>query len=134
MESCLLSRITITSLINLLPSAERGLWVREMTYFGLDFRNPEGSYTLACFKKMCIIKWNTNENYRETSTTVPSSSTLSSKKVQASNHLLSEKNKKVPVQEVCVMTVKNSIEAFKNGAHKDPKDQTKNHQKVLTKK
>ena len=76
-----------------------------MTNAGLDFRNPEGSCTLACFKKVCIIERNINEIYRETSTTVPSGSNISSKKVQASNHLLSEKNKKVPVQEVCSTTM-----------------------------
>ena len=71
LDSCL-SRSNITSLINLLPSAEHALWVREMTYPGLDFRNPEGSYTLACFKKVCMIERNTNENYRETSPVVSS--------------------------------------------------------------
>ena len=61
LESCLFSRSTITSLIHLLSSAERDLWVREMTTAGLDFRNPEGPNTLACFKRVCMIERNTKE-------------------------------------------------------------------------
>ena len=108
LESCLLSKSTITNLINLVPSAEHDLWVREMTYTGLDFRNPEGSYTLACFKMVCMIERNTNENYRETSPIVSSCSTSSNKKVIASSHHLSEKSRKVPNQEVCAVIAKNS--------------------------
>ena len=106
LESCLLSRSTYTSLINLLPSAERDLWVREMNTAGLDFRNPEGSNTLACFKRVCMIERNTNENYRENSNTVSSSTTPNNKKAHSSNHLLSELDEEVPVQEPHVMTVK----------------------------
>ena len=37
LESCLLSRSTLSSLISLLPLVEYELWVREMTISGLDF-------------------------------------------------------------------------------------------------
>ena len=42
LESCLLSRSMLSSLIKVLPTAEYDLWVREMTVAGLDFRNPVG--------------------------------------------------------------------------------------------
>ena len=47
LETCLLSRSILSSLIILLPTAQYDLWVREMTLTGLDFRNPvfqEGLY------------------------------------------------------------------------------------------
>ena len=46
LESCLLSRSTLSSLIKILPIAEYDRWVREMTIAGLDFRNPVGLETL----------------------------------------------------------------------------------------
>ena len=61
LETCLLSRSTLSSLISLLPTAEYDLWVREMTVAGLDFRNPVGLETFNCFKRVCIIERNTNE-------------------------------------------------------------------------
>ena len=42
LESFLLSRSTLSSLIKLPPTAEYDLWVTEMTVAGLDFRNPVG--------------------------------------------------------------------------------------------
>ena len=38
------------------------LSVREMPISGLDFKNPVGSETFNCFKKVCVIKRNTNES------------------------------------------------------------------------
>ena len=32
---------------------------------GHDFRNPVGPDTFACFKRICIIERNINENHRE---------------------------------------------------------------------
>ena len=61
LETCLLSRSTLSSLISLLPTSEYDLWVREMTVAGLDFRNPVGLETFNCFKRVCIIERNTNE-------------------------------------------------------------------------
>ena len=55
LESCLLSRSTLSSLIKLLPIAEYDLWEREMTVAGLDFRNPVGPDMFGSFKKVCII-------------------------------------------------------------------------------
>ena len=40
LESCLLSRSTLSSLVRLLPALEHDLWVREMTVIGLNFKNP----------------------------------------------------------------------------------------------
>ena len=105
MESCLLSRSTLTSLINLLPTAEHDLWVREMTTAELDFRNPEGPNTLACFKKVCLIERNTNENYRDNSS-ISSSTASNNKKALSSAHLVSDLDEEVPVQEQRAMTVK----------------------------
>ena len=116
-----MSRSTIASLANLLPSPEYDVWIREMTSAGLDFRNPEGSCTLDCFKKVCTIERNINENYRETSASAPSSSTSSRKGVQPSNHLLLEKDKKIQAQEVCVRTVKNSIASINSNRNSLPK-------------
>ena len=64
LETCLLSRSTLSSLVSLLPTSEYDLWVREMTVSGLDFRNPVGAETFNCFKKVCIIERNTNESSR----------------------------------------------------------------------
>ena len=61
LETCLLSRSTLSSLIRLLPTAEYDLWVREMTVAGLDFRNIVGLETFNCFKRVCIIERNRNE-------------------------------------------------------------------------
>ena len=58
LESCLLSRSTL----KLLPINEYDLWVREMTVAGIDFRNPGGPDTFACFEKICLIERNMNEN------------------------------------------------------------------------
>ena len=105
LDACLLSRSTLTSLINLLPSAEHDLWVREMTTDELDFRNPGGPNTLACFKKVCVIERNTNENYRENSN-FSSGAASNNKKALSSNHLVSDLDEEVPVQQLHVMTVK----------------------------
>ena len=64
LETCLLSRRTISSLVSLLPISEYDLWVREMSVSGLDFRNPVGAETFNCFKRVCIIERNTNESSR----------------------------------------------------------------------
>ena len=64
LEACLLSRSTLSGLISLLPSSEHDFWVREMSMVQLDFRNPEGLDTFNCFKRVCIIKRNTNESFR----------------------------------------------------------------------
>ena len=105
LDSCLLSRSTRTSLINLLPSAEHDLWVREMTTDELDFRNPGGPNTLACFKKVCVIERNTNENYRENSN-FSSGAASNNKNALSSNHLVSDLDEEVPVQEQRAMAVK----------------------------
>ena len=60
LESCLISRSTFSSLVT-----EYDLWVREMTLYGLDFRNPVGHDTFACFKRICIIGRNMNESSGE---------------------------------------------------------------------
>ena len=69
LESCLLSRSMLSSLIKVLPTAEYDLWVREMTVACLDFKNPVGIETFNCFKKVCIIERNTNESSRSEPTT-----------------------------------------------------------------
>ena len=38
LESCLLSRSTLSSLVCLLPTSEHDLWVREMMVAGLDLQ------------------------------------------------------------------------------------------------
>ena len=64
LESCLLSRSTLSSMIGLLPISEYELWVREMTMSGLDFKNPVGMETFNCFKRICVIERNTCESAR----------------------------------------------------------------------
>ena len=65
LEACLLSRSTLSVLIGLLPTTEHDLWVREMSKNLLDFRNPEGLETFNCFKRICTMERNTNENYQD---------------------------------------------------------------------
>ena len=36
-----------------------------MNLAGLDFRNPVGHNAFGCFKKICVIEINMNENLRE---------------------------------------------------------------------
>ena len=91
MESCLLSRSTLSSLIGLLPLAEYELWVREMTMSGLDFKNQGGLETFNCFKRICIIERNTCESARTDPAPIDSPST-GTKKITKSSH-------KVVVQE-----------------------------------
>ena len=62
LESCLLSRSTLSSMINLLPISEYDLWVRQMTMSGLDFKNPVGIETFNCFKNICVIERNMCES------------------------------------------------------------------------
>ena len=64
MEACLLSCSTLSSLVSLFPTTEYDLWMREMRVSGLDFRNPVRAEIFNCFKKVCIIERNTNENSR----------------------------------------------------------------------
>ena len=64
LEAYELSRSTLSSLVSLLPTSEYGLWVRERTVSGLDFRNPVGAETLNRFKRVFIIERNTFENSR----------------------------------------------------------------------
>ena len=78
-----------------------------MTTAELDFRNPEGPNTLACFKKVCLIERNINENYRENSN-FSNGAASNNKKALSSNHLMSDLDEEVPVQELRVMTVKTS--------------------------
>ena len=52
LESCLLFRSTLSSLVCLLPTLEHDLWVRMMTVAGLDFKNPVGVETFNCFRKV----------------------------------------------------------------------------------
>ena len=61
LETCLLSRSTLSSLTRLLPTIEHDVWVQEMTKLGLDFRNPVGLSTFECFKSVCIMERNTTE-------------------------------------------------------------------------
>ena len=61
LETCLLSRSTLNSLLSLLPASEYDLWVREMMISGLDFKNPVGVETFNCFKRVCINERNTNQ-------------------------------------------------------------------------
>ena len=61
LETCLLSRSTLSSLTRLLPTIEHDVWVREMTKLGLDFRNPVGLSAFDCFKSVCIMERNTAE-------------------------------------------------------------------------
>ena len=85
LESCLLSRSTLSSLISLLPLVEYELWVREMTISGLDFKNQVGLETFDCFKRICIIERNMCESARTDSAPVDSSST-GGKKIAKSSH------------------------------------------------
>ena len=85
LEFCLLSRSTLSSLVKLLPIAEYDLWVREMTVARLDFRNPVGPNTFACFKRSCIIERNMNENSGE-NVSFNDNQSLSSKKIVKSNY------------------------------------------------
>ena len=55
----------VKRLISLLPPVEHDFWVREMSKSQLDFQNPEGLETFNCFKRVCIIKRNTNESFRD---------------------------------------------------------------------
>ena len=65
LEACLLSRSTLSVLIGLLPTTEHDSWVKEMSKNLLDFRNPEGLETFNCFKRICTMERNTNENYQD---------------------------------------------------------------------
>ena len=56
LESCLLSRSTLSSLINLLPIAEYDCWVRELTVAGLDFRNPVGQEILFALNRCASLR------------------------------------------------------------------------------
>ena len=56
LETCLLSRSTLGSLVSLLPTSEYDLWVREMTVSGLDFRNPVGAETFNCLRRCVSLK------------------------------------------------------------------------------
>ena len=105
LESCLLSRNTLSTLVKLLPIAEYDLWVREMTVAGLDFRNPEGLDTFACFKKICIIERNTNEYHGENSSTA-NSQVLNNKRMVNSSHQVKDQNKEVLDQEQGMLAVK----------------------------
>ena len=61
LESCLLSRSTLSSLINLLPIAEYDCWVRELCgWTGLQKSCWSGNFI--CFKQVCIIERNENES------------------------------------------------------------------------
>ena len=42
LETCLLSRSTLSSMVRLLPTSEYDLLVQEMTIAGLDFKDPMG--------------------------------------------------------------------------------------------
>ena len=64
LETCLLSRSTLSSLVRLLPMSEYDLWVREMKIAGLDFKNPVGMEMFICFKRECVIERNTNKGSR----------------------------------------------------------------------
>ena len=64
LEACLLSGSMLSSLISLLPTPKYDLWVREIKVSGLDFRNPVGTETFNCFKRVCIVERNTNESSR----------------------------------------------------------------------
>ena len=64
LEACLLSSSMLSSLISLLPTPKYDLWVREIKVSGLDFRNPVGTETFNCFKRVCIVERNTNESSR----------------------------------------------------------------------
>ena len=55
---------TLSSSISFLPPTEHDFWVREMSKNQLDFQNPEGLETFNCFKQVCVIERNTNENFR----------------------------------------------------------------------
>ena len=107
MESCLLSRSTLSSLVKLLPIAEYDLWVREMTVDGLDFRNPVGPDTFACFKRVCVFKRNTNENFGE-NTISKDNQSFSSKKTVKSNYQAQIQDKEIPDLEQCVLMVGNA--------------------------
>ena len=85
LESCLSSRSTLSSMINLLPISEYDLWVRQMTMSGLDFKNPVGIETLNCFKNICVIERNTCESSRTDPAPVEVPST-GTKKITKSSH------------------------------------------------
>ena len=85
LESCLLSRSTLSSMIGLLPISEYELWVREMTMSGLDFKNPVGMETFNCFKRICVIERNTCESARTNPAPVDSPSTGTKKTIKSSH-------------------------------------------------
>ena len=57
---------------------------------------------------MCLIERNTNENYRENSN-FSSGAASNNKRALSSNHLMSDLDEEVPVQELHAMTVKTPI-------------------------
>ena len=102
LESCLLSRSTPSSLINLLPIPEYDLWVREMTVPGLDFRNPVGHDTFACFKRICIIGRNMNESFGDNVISKDVQS-LNIKKTIRSTYKVQGQDEGESDQEICVL-------------------------------
>ena len=86
LETCLLSRSTLSSLTRLLPTIEHDVWVQEMTKLGLDFRNPVGLSTFECFKSVCIMERNTGEIGRTVEANPVQNSPRSKTKPQFSTH------------------------------------------------
>ena len=74
LETCLLSRSTLSSLSRLLPTVEHDGWVREMTKLSLDFKNPVEMSAFDCFKGVCIMERNTAEIGRTSEPTPTQSS------------------------------------------------------------
>ena len=110
LETCLLSRSTLSSMISLLPILEYDFWVREMTTAGLDFKNPVGIETFNCFKKICVIERNTCENSRTDSAPVEVQSTGVKRTNKSSNKVqVQEKDYSDTESEVGVHTTATSI-------------------------
>ena len=60
---------------------------------------------IPCFKKVCLIERNTNENYRKNNN-ISSSTASNNKKALSSNHLVSDLDEEVSVQKQLGMVVK----------------------------
>ena len=112
LESCLLSRSTLSSLVRLLSTSEYDIWVREMTIAGLDFKNPVGVGTFNCFMKVCVIERNTCESSRidpaprEAQNTGVKKTVKSSHKVQHQDRDSSDNESEIGVHGIAAPTPK----------------------------
>ena len=64
LETCLVSRSTLSSFSLILLSETYTDWISEMTKAGMDYKNPEGIGAYTVFKNLCIIERNKSEGSR----------------------------------------------------------------------